>query len=165
MSHTDSRDWDDIKGLGPAKIAQIKAAIEVGRRFREVEIREETPKIKNALDVVGILMPRMRDLKVEVFKTVHLDSQNRVIDIVEESTGTVNFTTPIIREIFQKALQNFATSIICAHNHPSGVAIPSREDWEFTRKLKQAGEAIQVKVLDNVIIGNNNYISLLDESE
>ena len=139
MSHTDINSWNEIKGLGPAKIAQIKAAIEIGRRFREIEIKEEAPKIKSAKDVVDILMPRARDLKIEVFKTVHLDSQNRIIDIVDESIGTVNFTTPIIREIFQKALQNFAASIICAHNHPSGVVTPSREDIDFTRKNSTSG--------------------------
>ena len=163
MSHTDIRSWNEIKGLGPAKIAQIKAAIEIGRRFREIEIKEEAPKIKSAKDVVDILMPRVRDLKVEVFKTVHLDSQNRIIDIVDESIGTVNFTAPIVREIFQKALQNFAVSIICAHNHPSGAVTPSREDIEFTRKIQQAGEALQVKVLDHVIIGDGQYYSFSDE--
>ncbi len=163
MSHTDIRSWNEIRGLGPAKIAQIKAAIEIGRRFREIEMKEEAPKIKSAKDVVDILMPRVRDLKVEVFKTVHLDNQNRVIDIVDESTGTVNFTTPIIREIFQKALQNFAASIICAHNHPSGIVTPSEEDKEFTRKIQQVGEDLQVKILDHVIIGNDQYYSFSDE--
>ena len=162
MSHTDARAWDEFKGLGPAKLAQIKAAIEIGRRFREVEAREEAPKIKSARDIVDILMPRLRDLKVEVFKSVHLDSQNRIIDIVDEATGTVNFTTPIIREIFQKALQNFASSIICVHNHPSGIATPSAEDREFTRKLKQVGEAIQIVVLDHIIIGNNTSYSFTE---
>ncbi|HLF18833.1 MAG TPA: JAB domain-containing protein [Candidatus Omnitrophota bacterium] len=72
------------------------------------------------------------------------------------------FTTPIIREIFQKALQNFATSIICVHNHPSGIAAPSHEDREFTRKLKQVGEAMQISVLDHIIIGNNAHYSFTE---
>ncbi|MBU0600770.1 hypothetical protein KJ997_08400, partial [bacterium] len=89
---------------GQAKIAQIKAAIEIGRRFREEEVKQENIKIKSANDVVDILMPRMRDLKKEVFKVVLLDSQNSIIDIIEATEGTVNQAGPIIREIFQKAL-------------------------------------------------------------
>lgn len=164
MSHTDSRSWAGFRGLGPAKIAQIKAALEIGRRFREVELKEESPQIKSAKDVVDILMPRLRDLKVEVFKTVHLDSQNRIIAIVDESNGTVNFTTPIIREIFQKALQNFTASIICVHNHPSGNPAPSKEDLEFTHKLKKAGDTLQIKVMDHIIIGNEKFYSFMDKS-
>jgi len=163
MSHTDPRDWKEFKGLGPAKIAQIKAALEIGRRFREIEIKHESRPIKSAVDVADFLMPRVRDLKIEIFKTVHLDSQNRIIEVVEESSGTVNFTTPIIREIFQKALQNFAAAIICVHNHPSGVAIPSREDGEFTNRLVQAGQTLQVKVLDHIIIGDGEYYSFSDK--
>ena len=104
LSHTDLSHWKEIKGLGQAKIAQIKAAIEIGRRFREEEVKQENIKIKSANDVVDILMPRMRDLKKEVFKVVLLDSQNSIIDIIEATEGTVNQAGPIIREIFQKAL-------------------------------------------------------------
>jgi DNA repair protein RadC len=74
MSHTDARDWKEFKGLGSAKIAQIKAALEIGRRFREEEVKENRPQIKSARDVVDFLMPRMRDLKKEIFKVVFLNS-------------------------------------------------------------------------------------------
>lgn len=165
MAHTDSRAWDEFKGLGPAKIAQIKAALEIGRRFREDEIKEERPPIKSAKDIVNILMPRMRDLKVEVFKVIFLDSQNRIIDVSEESCGTINHTSPIIREIFHKALQHFAASVICVHNHPSGVTTPSEKDKAFTRKLIEAGRIMQVKVLDHIIIGDNAFYSFKDEGD
>lgn len=101
MSHTDSRVWKEFKGLGPAKLAQLKAALEIGRRFREEEVKEDRPQIKSAKDVVDILMPRMRDLKKEVFKVVFLNSQNRIIAIEDLTEGTVNHAQPIIREIFQ----------------------------------------------------------------
>lgn len=107
MSHTDIRDWKEFKGLGQAKIAQIRAALEIGRRFREDEVKENQPKINSSKDIVDILMPRMRDLKKEVFKVLLLNSQKRVIDIVEIIEGTVNKADPVIREIFQKALQAF----------------------------------------------------------
>ena len=164
MSHTDIRDWKEFKGLGPAKIAQIKAAIEIGRRFGEEKI-EEKPKIESSKDAVDILMPRMRDLKKEIFKIALLNSQNRIIDIIEVEEGTVNKATPMIREIFQKASQNFATSLICVHNHPSGKITPSTEDREFTKELFKAGKIMQVNVLDHVIIGDDSYYSFADKGE
>jgi DNA repair protein RadC len=163
MSHTDLSHWKGFKGLGLAKIAQIKAAIEIGRRFREEKIKETRPKIKSSKDVVKILMPRMQDLKKEIFKLLLLNSQNRIIDMIEVEEGTVNQANPIIREIFQKALQNFTAFIICVHNHPSGNPKPSQEDKEFTQELVQAGQILQIKVLDHIIIGNNNYFSFVDE--
>ncbi|HIE44281.1 MAG TPA: JAB domain-containing protein [Candidatus Omnitrophica bacterium] len=163
MAHTDLSAWGEFKGLGKAKISQIKAAIEIGRRFREEEIRESRPKVRSSKDVAEILMPRMRDLKREVFKILLLNSQNRVIDIVEVEEGTVNEANPILREIFQRALQNFAPSVICIHNHPSGNPNPSEEDKNFTRQLIQAGEILRIRPLDHVIIGDNCYFSFADE--
>ena len=165
MSHTDLSQWKEFKGLGAAKIAQIRAAIEIGRRFKEVEVKEERPKIESSKDVVDILMPRMRDLKKEVFKVMLLNSQNRIIDIIEAEEGTVNKAEPIIREIFQKALQNYAASLICVHNHPSGKTTPSSEDREFTAELFKAGKIMRVNVLDHVIIGDDKYYSFADQEE
>ncbi len=163
MGHTDIRQWKEFKGLGNAKIAQIKAAIELGRRFRETGIKEMRPKIEFSKDVVKILMPRMRDLKKEVFKALLLNSQNRVIDIVEVESGTVNQAFPIIREVFQKALQDFTASIICVHNHPSGDPQPSQQDKEWTQELIKAGKALMIDTLDHIIIGDNSFFSFADE--
>ena len=163
MSHTDTRDWLEFKGVGIAKIAQIKAALEIGRRFREDETRLDRPQIKSAKDVVDILMPQMRDLKKEVFKVVFLNSQNRIIAIEDLEEGTVNHASPIIREIFQRALQHFAVSIICVHNHPSGEVHPSDEDRTFTQKLVESGKTLGIKVLDHIILGGNGCYSFDDE--
>jgi len=163
MSHTDVRYWKGLKGLGMAKIAQLKAAIEIGRRFREEESKETRPQIKSAKDIIDILMPRMRDLKTEVFKAVFLNNQNRIITTEQITEGTVNQAHPIIREIYQKALQHFAVSIICVHNHPSGGVIPSTEDKLFTKDLYNAGKLLSIKVLDHVIIGDNEYYSFSDQ--
>ncbi|MFH2138455.1 MAG: DNA repair protein RadC [Candidatus Omnitrophota bacterium] len=163
MSHTDIADWKQFKGVGQAKIAQIKAAIEIGRRFREEQIRESNPQIKSSKDIAELFMPRMRDLKKEVFKVALLNARNKIIEIVEVTEGTVNQANPIIREIFQKAIQCFASSIICVHNHPSGDARPSPEDKIFTKKLVQAGEVLYLKVLDHIVIGNDTYFSFVDE--
>jgi len=165
ISSADITHWNGFKGLGIAKISQIKAAIEIGRRFREDEVNQERHKIKTSKDIVNILMPRMRDLKKEVFKVVFLDSQNTIIEIYEVIEGTVNQANPAIRDIFQKALQSYAVSIICVHNHPSRDRTPSRQDKEFTEKLIKAGKVLQINVLDHIIIGDNTYYSFDDEGE
>ncbi|MDD5483747.1 MAG: DNA repair protein RadC [Kiritimatiellae bacterium] len=163
MIQTDPRDWKGFKGVGPAKIAHIQAALEIGRRFREVEANADKRKIASAKDVVDIIMPQMRDLKTEVFKIVYLDSSNGVIEIADAACGTVNQAMPIVREIIHSALRKFAASIICAHNHPSGNPDPSAEDRAFTKELTQAGEMMQIKVLDHIIIGDNKYYSFADK--
>jgi DNA repair protein RadC len=163
MAHTDVRDWMEFKGLGSAKIAHIQAALEIGRRFREDELRHEKQKIASAKDVVDILMPQLRDLKTEVFKVVYLDSNNGIIDIANAAMGTVNQAMPIIREIIHSALQKFAVSLICVHNHPSANINPSAQDKKFTKELKEAGKLMGIKVLDHVIIGDNEFLSFTDE--
>ena len=162
MSHTDMREWREFKGLGPAKIAQIQAALEIGRRFREDEMRPEQQKITSARDVVGVIMPQMRDLKTEVFKVVYLNSNNRIIEISDAATGTVNQAMPIVREIIHAALQKFAAAIICAHNHPSASTTPSLEDKKFTQELAAAGKLLGISVLDHIIIGGDDYFSFAD---
>ncbi len=163
MNHTDMREWKEFKGLGPAKIAQLQAALEIGRRFREDEVLSVKQKIASARDVVTIIMPQMRDLKTEVFKVVYLNSNNRIIDISDAATGTVNHAMPIVREIIHTALQKFTAAIICVHNHPSANIAPSPEDKKFTQELTAAGKLMGIKVLDHVIIGDGSYFSFADE--
>ena len=163
MSHTDMRTWKEFKGLGPAKIAQIQAALEIGRRFRNVEVLPPKQKISSAQDIVNIIMPQMRDLKTEVFKVAYLNSNNRIIEISDAATGTVNHALPIVREIIHVALQKFAAAIVCVHNHPSANIAPSPEDKKFTQELAAAGKIMDIKVLDHIIIGDGNYFSFVDE--
>ncbi|MEN6624284.1 MAG: DNA repair protein RadC [Smithella sp.] len=163
MSHTDQREWKEFKGLGPAKLAQIHAALEIGRRFREDEVRPAQQKITSAHDIVNVIMPQMRDLKTEVFKVVYLNSNNRIIEIDSAATGTVNQAVPIVREIIHTALQKFAAAIICAHNHPSANIAPSPEDKKFTQELSAAGKLLGIKLLDHIIIGDGDYFSFADQ--
>jgi DNA repair protein RadC len=107
----------------------------------------------------------MRDLKKEVFKILLLNNRNNIIDTVEIIEGTVSQVHPIIREIISKALQAFASSLICVHNHPSGDSCPSKEDKDFTRELCQAGKVMNIKILDHIIIGDNSYYSFADKGE
>jgi DNA repair protein RadC len=165
MAHTDARDWKEFKGLGGAKIAHIQAALEIGRRYRQDDVSTGKQKIASAKDVVDIVMPQIRDLKTEVFKVVYLDSNNRIIDISDASVGTVDQAFPIVREIIHTALQKFAKSIVCVHNHPSGEIVPSRGDIAFTRELYSAGKLMQIEVLDHLILGNDNFYSFADENK
>jgi len=163
MSHSDDRDWKEFKGLGPAKIAQIKAALEIGRRFREDEVLPSKQKIATAKEVVDIIMPQMRDLKTEVFKVVYLNSNNKIIDIADAAYGTVNQAAPIVREIIHGALQKFAAAIICVHNHPSANTSPSAEDKKITGELSAAAKLLGIRMLDHIIIGDGSYFSFADE--
>lgn len=164
MSHTDIRDWKEFKGLGQAKIAQIKAAIELGRRF-STETTSPKGKVKSSKDIADLFMGRMRDLKKEVFKILLLDNRNQIIETIELAEGTVNQANPIVREIMSKALQNFASALACVHNHPTGDCTPSKEDREFTRELCQASNIMQMKVVDHIIIGDNTYFSFVDRGQ
>jgi DNA repair protein RadC len=163
MNHIDMREWKEFKGLGPAKIAQIQAALEIGRRFREDEVLSVKQKIASARDIVDIVLPHMRDLKTEVSKVVYLNGDSRIIDISDAATGTVNQAMPIIREIIHAALQKFATAIICVHNHPSANITPSPEDERFTKELAAAGKLMGVKVLDHIIIGDDTFYSFAND--
>ncbi len=163
MLHVDVRDWKEFKGVGNAKIAHIQSALEIGRRFREDEACTGKQKISSAKDIVDILLPQLRDLKTEVFKVVYLDNSNRIIDIIDAATGTVNHAMPIVREIIHLALQKFAVSIACVHNHPSANIMPSTQDKKFTKELSDAGKLMEIKLIDHIIIGDDKYYSFSDE--
>ncbi|MBU1087904.1 MAG: DNA repair protein RadC [Candidatus Omnitrophica bacterium] len=163
MTQTDARDWKEFKGLGSAKLAHIQAALEIGRRFREDELLAGKQKIKSAKDLVDILIPQMRDLKTEVFKVGYLDSDNRIIAIEDAAVGTVNHAMPIVREIIHGALQKFAVSIICAHNHPSARINPSPQDEKLTKDLSEAAKLMQIKLIDHIIIGSDSFYSFSDQ--
>ena len=165
MAHTDTRDWKEFKGLGGAKIAHIQAALEIGRRYQQDVVSSGKQKIASAKDIVDLVLPHMRDLKTEVFKVVYLDNNNRIIDISDAAIGTVDHAFPIIREIIHSALQKFAKSIVCVHNHPSGAITPSTEDKILTVELKKASDLMEIKLLDHIIIAGNKYYSFSDEKE
>jgi len=161
MSHTNISEMRSFKGLGDAKIAQLRASFEIARRFMS-EPKKASQAIKSPKDVVRIFMPRLRDIKKEIFQILLLNTKNHIIDIVEIDEGTVDQANPQIREIALKALQNFAAAIIAAHNHPSGDPEPSREDEVFTKNLKGACWALQINFLDHIIIGDDRYYSFAE---
>ncbi len=164
MAHTDPGVWRRFKGLGPAKLAQIRAALEIGRRAAGETVSSGN-KVNSSADAAALLMHRLRDLKIEVFKVIMLDAKNRVIKIVEVEEGTVDRAAPLVREVFHRALQNFAVSLICIHNHPSGDCQPSREDREFTARLAEVARGLQVRLLDHIIIGDGIFYSFADDGK
>lgn len=159
MSHVDLREWKEFKGIGKAKLAQIKAALEIARRFNNIEESDKKSAVKSIKDIVEMFKPRMRDLKNEVVKIIFLDVKNRIINIQEVDQGTPTSSNPIIREIISKALQYYAPSIVCIHNHPAGDANPSNEDILFTNDLKKSAQLLDIKLMDHIIFGESEYYS------
>lgn len=159
MSHIDMREWKNFKGIGKAKLAQIKAALEIARRFNDIEEPDKKNAIKSIEDIVEMFKSQMRDLKNEVVKIIFLDIKNRIINIQEVDQGTPTSSNPIIREIISKSLQYYAPSIVCIHNHPAGDANPSDEDILFTNGLRKSAQLMDIKLMDHIIFGESEYYS------
>jgi DNA repair protein RadC len=119
--------------------------------------------VKSSSDVSDFLMPLMRDLKKEYFKLLLLNKQNAVTDVIDIDQGTVDKANPYIRDILQLAIQYHAPAMIVAHNHPSSSVEPSEHDKILTRDLIIASSAMEIRVFDHIIIGDNQYYSFADE--
>ena len=156
------REFTLCKGVGNAKIAQIKAAFEIGRRLQK-EPREKGPVFSSGYDVYLHYHVQLRDLKKEVFHCALLDAKNRVFRDYRISEGTLTHSLIHPREAFREAIKESAASVIFVHNHPSGDPTPSNEDTTITQKLANAGKIIGIKVLDHVIIGDESYISMMEK--
>lgn len=146
-------------GIGPAKAAQIKAAIELGRRLTE-ESPEERPAINNPGDAAALLQYEMGVLEQEELRVLLLDTRNRVMKSKTVYRGSLNSSQVRVGELFKDAIRGNAASIIVVHNHPSGDPSPSPDDIAITRSLVQAGELLDIEVLDHLIIGSGRYVSL-----
>lgn len=151
-----------IKGIGPAKAIQIKAAIEIGRRILK-QSPQERITIRSPKDVADYLMEDMRYLKQEYFIALLLNTKNQIINKEEISVGTLNSSVIHPREVFKPAIKKSVSAIIIVHNHPSGDPTPSREDIEVTKRLAKAGEILGIDILDHVIIGDLKYVSLKEK--
>ena len=146
-----------LKGIGPAKACQIKAAIELGRRVNTHP--PEQPKIGSPKDVAALLTDELRYLKQEHFMVLLLDNKNKVIKTETISIGTINASLVHPREVFVKAIRQHAAAVILAHNHPSGDPKPSAEDRAITKRLLESGDLLGIPVLDHVVIGGADYVS------
>jgi DNA repair protein RadC len=147
------------KGIKLAKAAQIKAAIELGRRL-VLEAPEERPVVHNPADAAELVQYEMSALEQEELRVLLLDTRNRVQHIETVYRGSVNSSQVRIAEIFKAAIRRNASNLIVIHNHPSGDPTPSPDDVAITRAILQAGELLDVKLLDHIIIGNSRFVSL-----
>ena len=147
-----------IHGLGDAKASQLISAIELSKRY----LIKENKKISNASDVYDELK-EYRNKQQEYFLCIYLDGANHICQTRIITIGTLNQSLVHPREVFAPAVENRCASIIVAHNHPSGVLKPSREDILVTDRLKQSGKLLGIELLDHVIIGKSGYFSFKDE--
>jgi DNA repair protein RadC len=157
----DTRACLEFPGLGAAKYAQLQAALELGRRYLETTLQRSDPLTSPA--VTGqYLTARLRPYEREVFACLFLDNRHRVIRFEELFFGTIDSAVVEPREVVRAALRVNAAAVILAHNHPSGVAEPSRADERLTRSLREALALIGVRVLDHIIVGEGATVSLAE---
>lgn len=149
-------------GIGEARAITIVAALELGRR-RKLSDALERPKITGSRDVFEVMHPLIGDLPHEEFWTLFLNRANKIIMPYKVSQGGVSGTVIDVRIIMKSAIENLASSIILAHNHPSGNLDPSDNDVQITRKMKDAGTLVDIPVLDHLIISSQGYYSFADE--
>jgi DNA repair protein RadC len=152
-----------IKGIGLAKAAQIKAAVELASRVEGYSGMSDKPLVKTPEDVAGLVQGRLKGKKKEYFLALLLDTRNQLIRIAEISVGSLDSSIVHPREVFKEALSASAASVIFVHNHPSGDTEASEDDIKLTKRLAEAGEIMGIDVLDHIIIGDKSYTSLKRE--
>lgn len=156
------RQLTEFHGIGEAKAVSIVAAFELGQR-RKNEASPDTDKVTSSLSVFELMRPLLGELPHEEFWIIYLNNSNKVISKLQLSKGGITGTLVDVRLVFKHGVQCGATSIILCHNHPSGGLTASDADKQITKKLKAAGEHLDIKVLDHVIITETSYFSFSDE--
>jgi DNA repair protein RadC len=151
-----------FKGIGEAKAISIIAALELGRRRRAEEV-VELKKVTSSKIIFEIMQPIIGELPHEEFWIIYLNNSNKVISKAQLSKGGITGTLVDVRIVFKTALEMGATGLILCHNHPSGTLIPSDADKQITKKLKLAGDSLEIKVLDHLIVTETSYFSFVDE--
>jgi DNA repair protein RadC len=149
-----------VKGIGLAKAAQIKAAFELGKRLESYPGTGKQPVLTNTTEVVSLVQGRLRGKKKEHFLTLLLDTRGQLIRVAEVSVGSLDSSIVHPREVFKEAISASAASVIFVHNHPSGDTEPSKDDIGLTKRLVEAGGIMGIDVLDHVIVSDQSYLSL-----
>ena len=162
LSRLTINDLMKYNGIGEAKAVTIAAALELGRRRRFSEALEK-PSIKNSQVAYECFYAHLSDLNHEQFWIMLLNNANKVIKMEKVGVGGMTGTTADPKKIFKCALENNAASVMLCHNHPSGNIFPSNADKQITNNLVKAGQLLEIKILDHIIIGNDNYFSFADE--
>lgn len=156
------KDLRKVKGIGEAKAIAIVSALELGRRRKESEFFEKT-KISCSNDIYQLMKPDLLDLPKEAFWVLLLNRANGLIKKEQISSGGISGTVADPKIIFKAALDQYASSIVLIHNHPSGNLKPSSADINLTKKMKEAGKLLEIPVLDHIIFGDEGYLSFADE--
>lgn len=159
----DYKDIISIKGIKSGKATQIMALSELFKRFRTLKAGRRDVKITSPKDLADLLVGEMSYLNQEVLKVVTLSTKNTIIEVKDVFKGSLNNSIVHPREIFKRAIANHSASIIICHNHPSGDPTPSREDINITLRIKECGKIIGIPLIDHIIIGNNNFVSLKEK--
>ena len=148
-----------VPGIGEARSIQVKAALELGRRLLTAPTPDR-PQVRCPADVANLLMLEMSLLEQEHLRVVLLDTKNCVHRVVLVYAGSLNTAVVRVGEVFRDAIRSNSAAIIVVHNHPSGDPTPSPEDVRVTEMLVQAGELLDINVLDHLVIGRNRFVSL-----
>ena len=154
-------DLKKLHGIGSARAVTIAAALELGRRRKLAEV-PEVPQIKCSKDVADIFQPLLSDLSHEEFWILFLNRSNRVISRMKLSQGGISGTVTDVRLVMKQAIEFLASGIIVCHNHPSGNLNPSESDSKITQKIKDAGNMMDIQLLDHLIISDKDYYSFAD---
>jgi DNA repair protein RadC len=162
LQRADFAEVEDTHGLGEAKAATIKAAIELGRRL-QIQEPEQRMRISSPADAAALVQYEMSALEQEHLRAILLNTRNEVVEIVEIYHGSLNSAQVRIGEVFTPAVRKNVAALILVHNHPSGDPSPSADDIALTKAIREAGRLLDVDVLDHLIIGQGRFVSLKDK--
>ena len=153
-----------IKGIGKIKAIQLKAVCELATRMNSVTNYKQK-QILRPYDIAEILMEKMRFEKQEILKVAMLNGKNKLLKLKDIAIGGGNFVTATIKSVLNEDVKIEAAKIILIHNHPSGDPTPSMQDIDFTENVEQASKLLGIQLLDHIVIGNANYVSIFNQRE
>ncbi|EHL29810.1 RadC family protein [Legionella drancourtii] len=162
--NADQHNFKQVHGLGTVRYVQLQAVKEICRRSDFIQLQKET-QITNSKQTYAYLKKRLRDRKNETFAALFLDNQHRIIAYEELFSGTINTATIHPRPIIERVLQLNAAALILAHNHPSGISDASHQDIMVTERIRDALELVDARLLDHIVIGDNEVYSIIAESK
>lgn len=162
LGHATIEEVEQVRGIGEAKAVTLLAALELGRRLASLAPLDRTA-VRSPEDIAALLLPRFRYESRESFVAVLLSTKNHVLKTPVISVGSLNASIVHPRELFREAINASAAAVIVAHNHPSGDPTPSPEDITLTRKLVEAGNILDIPVLDHVVLGDGKYVSFKEK--
>lgn len=163
LKETSLESLSKIKGIGEVKAITILTALELGKRMYTNKDKKQE-KIRNAEDLYNLFAKELETKTQEHLIAIFLNSKNKIIEYKTIFIGSANQSVAHPRDIFKEAMKNAAVKIMLIHNHPSGDSAPSKEDIIFTKRMLDAGNLLQIPLLDHIIIGKNNYYSFYDHT-